>query len=148
MAGRLSSPHSAPSPAWPVRYKYSQLSASAVLPSCITKGLQMGATSRGVCHTNLLGLYPPSPSPPAYADLGCLGFCFRPEGGRLPGTSGYLALSHSGTGRLCSVRGFTGLPRPFSFQGCPEPDMLTTTYLSWGLNRDVSRFTIHRNCLG
>ena len=49
---------------------------------------------------------------------------------------------------LCVRVASQACPGPFSFQGRPEPDMPTTACLSWGLDGDVSRFTIHRNCLG
>lgn len=45
--------------------------------------------SRGVCHANLSGSYPHSPSPTAYASSEPLGSYFRPEGGRMLGVPGW-----------------------------------------------------------
>lgn len=45
--------------------------------------------SRGVCHANLPGSYPPSPSSPAYADCGLLPSYFGPEGGKMLGVPGW-----------------------------------------------------------
>lgn len=78
--------------------------------------------SRGVCHTNLLGSYPPSPSPPAYADLGvsdpvsglreegCSGTLDGPRRSSWPVAPG---------GYVLCEGGFTGLPWAFQFPGLP-----------------------------
>ena len=72
------SPHSAPSPAWPVRYKYSRLSASLLSsPPCITKGLQMVRLSGSLPHKPV-GFVSPFSLPTCICRSGRLGSCFRP----------------------------------------------------------------------
>lgn len=113
--GPLPPHHTPPLPPCPLLYKYSWLSASP--PSFlryITKGLQM-VRSRGVCHANLLGSHPPSPSPPPSAGYGLHGSYFGPEGGRMlrvPGWASWVLESH-----VLHESGLTACPTPFSFQG-------------------------------
>lgn len=145
------SPHSTASPAWPVLYKYSQLCLSAVLPSPYHKGAPDGATlgesAAQICWVRI-PLLPPHLHMPVWASQ--ILFQARGRKDALGPWMGLATLSGQWhwEATFYMMVASQACPGPFSFQGHPEPDMPTTACLSWGLKQDVSRFTIHRNCLG
>ena len=145
------SPHSTASPAWPVLYKYSRLCLSAVLPSPYHKGAPDGATlgesAAQICWVRI-PLLPPHLHMPVWASQ--ILFQARGRKDALGPWMGLAALSGQWhwEATFYMMVASQACPGPFSFQGHPEPDMPTTACLSWGLKQDVSRFTIHRNCLG
>ena len=145
------SPHSTASPAWPVLYKYSRLCLSAILPSPYHKGAPDGATlgesAAQICWVRI-PLLPPHLHMPVWASQ--ILFQARGRKDALGPWMGLAALSGQWhwEATFYMMVASQACPGPFSFQGHPEPDMPTTACLSWGLKQDVSRFTIHRNCLG
>lgn len=143
------SPHSDASPARPVLYKCSRLSVSLLSsPPCITKGLQMVRLSGSLPHKSV-GFVSPF-SLPTYICRSQILFQARGRKDALGPWMGLAALSgqwHWEATFYMRVAS-QACPGPFSFQGHPEPDVSTTACLSWGLKQDVSRFAIHRNCLG